>query len=260
MGQGAEALATQFTFSEGDPLGRMTAVLFDEEVDATQAELLTNYGLPGRKTLSAILQPDRRLVFVVFDAPFGPFVPRELAVSGVSDLLGRVMTASAGVPRSDPARGMGGTVEGRVLSPDGRPIAHASIKYIQPLACAKCDVSKAHDVIHTYEADADGRYNVDFALANDIVADTADVWLNARNAGGTNHFKLEARDPQTGTSAALRRACSLMASGCRSTSLSAALRSLSGHIVEENGAPVDGGDPEDEPLRYSPQTSARGTC
>ncbi|MDF1554054.1 MAG: hypothetical protein P1P84_13375, partial [Deferrisomatales bacterium] len=65
-------------FANGDPLGRMVGVLFDEAVDPETAEDATFYRVPEHRVAEARLQPDKRLVFLMLREPVGPFIPREL--------------------------------------------------------------------------------------------------------------------------------------------------------------------------------------
>src|SRR5690606_20683622 len=184
----------------GDPIGRMVGVLFDEEVTRATAEQAAFYRVPDNRVLEVSLQPDRRLAFLMLAAPVGPFVERELTVHSVRDWRGLAMEADTRPIQADPERGTGGRFLGRVVTASGAPVPFARVRYIQPLfldALFEC-FPKDFEVA-SFVADREGRFAIDFVLQNAHQGVcTADIWLNQRHAVGTNHFKLEAEDPETG--------------------------------------------------------------
>ncbi len=240
-------------FATGDPIGRMIGVLFDEEVDPASAERLASYAVAENRTVAVSLQPDRRLAFVVVERPVGPFVPRSLAVQGVADLRGHPLATTEQTIVADPDRGIGGRFSGRVVGPDGRPIPFASIEYLQPLsfetlfdACF-ADLEVRDFVIATYEADARGRFSIDYVLQSGFPTpdcpSNPDVWLNETNAGGTINFKLEATDPETGD---VGKASSRIRFDGQHLNFDVIIRgfgAIEGDVFDEAGQSVVGGDP-----------------
>ncbi len=251
-GKGARP-ATSPDFASGDPIGRMIGVLFDEEVDPVAAERLASYAVAGNETTAVSLQPDRRLAFVILERPVGPFVARSLEVQGVADIRGHLMDAVEQAIAPDPDRGVGGRFSGRVVGADGRPIPFASIKYLQPLsfktlfdACF-ADLEVRDFVIATYEADARGRFSIDYVLQSGFPTpdcpSNPDVWLNETNAGGTINFKLEATDPETGE---IGKASSRIRFDGQHLNFDVIIRgfgAIEGDVFDEAGQPVVGGEP-----------------
>ncbi len=192
---------SKFSFQNGDPLGRMTGILFSEEITKASATDIANYAVSGCRVEQISYQPDRRMVFLTTSLPVGPFVKPDVSVTGLVDMRGNEQADSHFMTlEGDPERGIAGRISGRVQGPDGSPVPFAEIKYIQPVFCPECDlVSHTKDyLISTLFADAQGQYQVDFVLQNENISEEGDRWLNEKHAGGTNHFKLEASDPVTG--------------------------------------------------------------
>lgn len=238
---------TEIGFENGDPIGRLVGVLFDEEVLDTTAERETGYTVGDNLAQAALLQPDDRLVFVLLDKPVGPFVERSLQVEEIADRRANILESAESVIQGDPDRGDAGVVSGRVLGPDGTPIPYAEIQYIQPLqlmaALADCDAQDY--VVCTYTADAEGRYSIDFVLRNSVEATcNADVWLNEQNTGGTSHFKLEAADPVGG---GIGRASTKVLYDGQHMNLNVIIRgygAIQGTVYEADGTPAVGGNPD----------------
>ena len=164
----------------------------------------------------------------------------------VDDLRDHRLASDSRRIAEDPERGIGGRFSGQVVSASGEPIAFASVDYIQPLSykgefCSINDFS-----VSSFQADAEGRFELDYVLQNAHDPEqicNPDIWLNERNAGGTNHFKLEATDPETGEVGRLSTRVSF--DGQR-MSLRVVIRgtaSLEGLVLDPSGAPIVGGDP-----------------
>ena len=76
-----------------DSSGQTFDVLFDEDVDGTQAQTTGNYTLSGGQNVTgAVLQPDDRTVRLTLDAVATPTV-HTIDVANVEDLAGNAMTA-----------------------------------------------------------------------------------------------------------------------------------------------------------------------
>jgi len=242
--KGAEP-ATRPSFEQGDPIGRMVAVLFDEEVERASAEWSGSYALSDNTVGNVSLQPDRRVAFVVLANPVGPFVPRALTVHSVRDLRGQAMETDAQAIVPDPERGPGGRFRGRVVTASGEPIPFATVKYIQPLfQAALLECFPKDFVLSTFRSDHEGRFAIDYVLQNALQdVCTPDVWLNARSAGGTNHFKLEAEDPQTGEQGRLSTRVQFDGQELALDVIVRGYGAIEGRLLDELGNTVVGGDP-----------------
>lgn len=240
-------------FEHGDPLGRMLGLLYDEPVEAGSATDPARYLIPENHVTQIAMQPDRRLLFMVLEKPVGPFVARELTVSGVADLNGNRLEDGVRIIAPDPARGIGGRFRGQVVHADGRPVPYASVKYIQPiekqaLLSGGCmGSSEVRDaVITSYDADREGRFSIDYVLQADFppdCPDNVDIWLNEHSPPGTQNFKLEATDPETGE---IGKLSTRIHFDGQSMGLKVVIRgygTIKGRAVDEEGNPVRGGDP-----------------
>jgi hypothetical protein len=242
---------TDISFVRGDPIGRLVGFLFNEEVEKASAEEPAHYQMPAHQALSAKMLPDRRMVFLMFEEPMGPFIPRDLTISGIQDMQGHGVDAASMAVIEDPDRGVGGMVSGIVQGSDGRPISFARIKYIQPLFCESCNwrVGWTKDyVVSRFTADAEGRYQIDFVLQDGLVSEMADNWLNDLHAAGTDHFKLEATDPETGE---VGKASSRIQYDGQRMALNVIIRgygAIEGTVFDEQGNVVAGGDPGSQTL------------
>ncbi|HVN52660.1 MAG TPA: carboxypeptidase-like regulatory domain-containing protein, partial [Acidimicrobiales bacterium] len=218
----------KMTFDTGDPFGRLVAVLFSEEIQTDDLKAPENFALPDHRIVSTSPQPDDRLVFVMLDKPVGPFVARSLTVHGARDLAGNAMAEQTSAVVPDPDRGVGGVVSGTVRTPDGTPVPFASIKYGQMVSCTGCP--DAYDwpqelVISDFVADAEGHYQLDFVLSEGSL------------------FSLHALDPLTGHPG--RVSTEIRWDG-QQMGLDIIIRgygSIVGHLLDEQGQPVAGGDP-----------------
>ena len=129
------------TKDPGEPLGRVVALLFSEEVtpesvqDKLAPELIANYGAEENVVVGVALQPGRRIAFVALRDPVGPFIPRSLTVANVLDRRGHAM-ASQTVPIEATIEAFGGVVSGRVLQADGAPVPGADIRLVLQRLCS----------------------------------------------------------------------------------------------------------------------------
>lgn len=236
---------TDMDLGAGDPLGRMVGVLFSEEVTRDSAEAPSHYRVPDHDAAQVVLQPDRRMVFMMLGQPVGPFVERSLMVSDIADMRGKVMDGDAAPIGGDPERGLAGVVSGIVQGPDGAVIPFAQVRYFQPVHCPRCEyIGWTRDYeIATATADASGRYQIDFVLQNALRSETPDIWLNDRHAGGTANFKLEAADPATGN---IGRASTRIRFDGQWMNLNVIIRGyggIEGRVYDEYGEVVVGGSP-----------------
>lgn len=248
------------SFEYGDPLGRMVGVFFSEEVSTESAREAANYGVAANKVLQVALQPDQRLAFLILDKPVGPFVERALEVADVVDLRENAMAPQRTVIGAASERGVGGRYSGQVLTAAGEPVPFASVKYIQPVSkpsmfggCLGSEDVEDY-VISTYEADADGRFSVDYVLQSGFPTpdcpSNADVWLNETNPGSTVNFKLEALDPETGE---IGKASSRIHFDGQRLAFDVIIRgygAIEGKVVREDGQPVEAGPPNGTDALY----------
>lgn len=124
----------------GEPLGRVVAVLFSEEVtpesvqDKLDSLLITNYEAEANRVVGVSLQPGRRIAFVALRDPVGPFIPRTLTVTNVVDRRGRTMAAQT-VLMEATIEAFGGVVSGRILQADGSLVPGSEIRLILQRMC-----------------------------------------------------------------------------------------------------------------------------
>ncbi|NOY63798.1 MAG: hypothetical protein GXO97_00115, partial [Nitrospirae bacterium] len=242
-------------FEEGEPLGRLIGILFDEEVDEATAEDIKNYSVPAHTVEEAIMQPDRRLVFVMLDEPVGPFVNRELTITNIKDMRGLSITEDTMVIKGDPERGVAGVVSGIVMEPDGTPVPFAKIKYVQPVWYQLCPYNPmaaleeipctVDVVISTFTADEKGHYQIDFVLKNSLSAEYP-FWQDERVVGGADHFKLEATDPDTGDVGKVSTRIQFDGQHMLLNIIIRGYGSIEGTVYDEAGNIVTGGPPDDQ--------------
>ncbi|MEO8678606.1 MAG: hypothetical protein ABI665_06150, partial [Vicinamibacterales bacterium] len=162
----ADQLVCEANEQNGPQPGRVVAVLFSEEVtpesvqDRIRAEDITNFEPEANKVVSVALQPGGRVVFLALRDPLGPFVPRSIELSGITDLRGHVM-APQSMPMESTIPDAGGVVSGRVINADGTPVPFASVRLFSLLTCGE---TAAWVGISAKRADEQGRYSWDFVL------------------------------------------------------------------------------------------------
>ncbi len=256
------------TFLTGDPLGRMLGLLFSEPVERESAAEVQHYRVAENRVSAVSLQPDGRLAFVLLERPVGPFVERELELEGVRDLAGTPMGPVSAPIAGDPERGMGARFQGRVVTAAGEPIPFARVSYIQPLmypvpegGCAGQEDAADH-VVSEYQADADGRFGIDYVLRAELplgCPSNPDQWLNQNNPRATQNFKLEAADPETGE---LGKASARVHYDEQRMAFDLIIRgygTIAGRVLEPDGTPVLGGEPgSDEALRVIARNVSTG--
>ncbi|MEL6544465.1 MAG: carboxypeptidase-like regulatory domain-containing protein, partial [Myxococcota bacterium] len=223
-------------FETGDPLGRLAAVLFSEPVSRASLSADGAFGLftdeansnDGIPSGAIVPQPDGRLVFVQFDEPFGPFVPRVMRIARVRDAAGLEME-SVDVPVvPNPERGAGGRVRGRILRPDGTPVPLARVDYIQTVRCETCLFDRDQSVVvSSVYSDLDGNYELEFVLKNSVVRD----------------FRLEVVDPATGNPGRTQTHIRFDGQDLRLDVIIRGFGSIVGRLLDENGDPIPGGAP-----------------
>ncbi|MCU1383321.1 MAG: LamG domain protein jellyroll fold domain protein [Acidobacteria bacterium] len=148
--------------------GRVMAVLFSEEVSAQSVQdkfspdKITNYVADGNQVVGVALQPDRRIVFLGLRDPVGPYVPRTLTVSDVTDLRGQPIV-SAPMPIESTVDDAAGVVSGRVLHADGTPVPFANVRLFYPCPAGESIVWIG---ISSKSANANGQYGWDYVLSS----------------------------------------------------------------------------------------------
>ncbi|MBL8114627.1 MAG: hypothetical protein JNK60_17230, partial [Acidobacteria bacterium] len=119
---------------EASPLGRAVSVIFNRRT-ALASQDLTRYRLPGQKpngtaydrnVLGAFRQTDTRRVVVVAEATISPVRPGFLEGSSIPAELSATWTGS--LPIVARLQAEGGTVEGRVIGPEGTPLPNAPVQ------------------------------------------------------------------------------------------------------------------------------------
>lgn len=148
--------------------GRVVAVLFSKEVtpdsaqDGARPQSITNYTIDGNAVVGVALQPGRRVAFLALRDPVGPFVPKQLAITGVADAAGHAL-ASGSAAIEATVTGAGAVVSGRALQADGTPLAFANMRLFYTLQCPDGPVTVG---ISSKNADANGQYSWDYVLQN----------------------------------------------------------------------------------------------
>jgi hypothetical protein len=148
----------------GEPLGRVVAMLFSEEVtpesvqDKLPPELIANYSPEENQVVGVSLQPGRRIAFVALRDPLGPFIPRTMTVANVVDRRGHAM-ASQTVPMEATIEAFGGVVSGRILQADGSLVPGSEIRLVLQRMCGEQWVDVG---ISAKRTDADAHYQWDY--------------------------------------------------------------------------------------------------
>ncbi|HEX7314765.1 MAG TPA: LamG-like jellyroll fold domain-containing protein [Pyrinomonadaceae bacterium] len=134
----------------GDKYGRLVGVLFSKPMSRASAESAARYRVGGGaiknsdpeeqlfsviKTRSARINYGDRFVFLSLDSTTGPYVARDLTISGVVDARRLQLAPAPAVatiaPRVSPeGRPPGAYLTGRVLRADGTPVVNASVIYL----------------------------------------------------------------------------------------------------------------------------------
>ncbi|WP_304511247.1 Ig-like domain-containing protein [Desulfopila sp. IMCC35008] len=148
---------------KGNKMGKMIGALLNEEVDSQLAGETSIYEVEGHNVKGAYVTSDRRMVFLALDAPVGPFIERELVITGLADLRQHGMGRSARIIMPDPDREIGGLVSGQVTGVDGSSIPFASVKYYN-------SASEWPGPVSILVSDASGRFLIDYVVQGESVA------------------------------------------------------------------------------------------
>ena len=133
---------------------RVITLLFNERITKESAEAAGNFKVDENEVLMAKLQPSGRILFLMLRDPIGPYIQRNVTVSGIKD-ANNASLLTVTKPIVSLIDEPGGILRGQVLSADGKPIAGAAIRLdIQ-------DVGLFAAVSAKY-TDSDGRYQYDF--------------------------------------------------------------------------------------------------
>ena len=120
----------------GIPLGRIIAVLFSTEVTAASvqdrlpANQITNFTVDDNRVVGVALQPGRRIAFIALRDGVGPYVPRNLTVSGVQDNAGRTMPVEVTPVEMTVDYTAAAVVAGQVIEADGTPVPFADMRFL----------------------------------------------------------------------------------------------------------------------------------
>ena len=213
----------EIDLENGDPFGRLVIVSFSERVESASAEDESNYALDDNTVRQAVLQPGRRLVFLLLEEGMDPADPREtLTVSGVRDLAGNVMQPQAIEIVPDPELIFGGRVSGVVRRADGIPVPGAQVifRQLQP------DLSQPGEPVVYFDllqriTDEEGRYEVDFVLSNPH-----------------GPAQLVALDPETGARGEILVKPFTPGQELRGDIILRGFGSIRGLVLDENGIPL----------------------
>ncbi|MBZ5508478.1 MAG: Ig-like domain-containing protein [Acidobacteriia bacterium] len=146
------------TLPGASSLGVQLALLFDRVVDATSAQLTTNYQMPANAIQKARSQLSGRIVVANLQQPEGPYVPSSVTVSGIADARGATGIGGT-VPLQTKIEDPGAVVLGRVFNADGTPVSTAVVTYstVPPADCA-AEADELPVGVSSVPVSADGRY------------------------------------------------------------------------------------------------------
>jgi len=163
----------------GDRFGRLAALLFSKPVSPANAENAASYTIGGGNLIGsnppatvggsirvagAKLNFNNRFVFLKPSSPIGPFIERNISITGVADTRGLALAgpvrdipiettvSPAGVPP-------GGYLTGRTVNADGTPISNAAVDLFDWPCDAVLPVW-----IAGVKTDAAGRYAFDYVV------------------------------------------------------------------------------------------------
>ncbi len=157
------------TFCAGEPPvypGRILGVLFSEEVspeavqDKALAADITRFAVNGVRVVGVALQPGRRIAFVALAEGVGPFVPRTLTITDVTDRRNQALGTQA-LPIEVTVTGAAGVVSGKVIGADGAPLGSAELRLLYMRQCGD-EVTVVG--ITSKSADNSGAYSFDYVL------------------------------------------------------------------------------------------------
>ncbi|MDX6694607.1 MAG: large repetitive protein [Blastocatellia bacterium] len=180
--------ATPDVIPGGDKYGRLVGLLFSKPMNQESVESLARYRVGGGALVSnpsenvggpiavtgAKLNYGDRFVFVSLDGPIGPYIKRDMSVSGVLDAHRYGLAASPSVgaitmrvsPEGVPP---GAYLTGRVMSADGTPVPNATVLYFtQECAVAVgATLPPPPKLLATRTTDSQGRYQLDYVRNGD---------------------------------------------------------------------------------------------
>ncbi len=148
----------------GPQAGRIVAVLFSEEVTPQSAQDqfdridITHYAPEENEVAAVARQPGGRIAFLALRDSLGPFVDREITISGVKDRKNQEMASWTG-PMEPTITEDGAVVSGQILHPDGTPMELAEVRLYVWWCSTWVGISAKH-------ADVSGNYQWDFAIKN----------------------------------------------------------------------------------------------
>lgn len=216
---GKGAPRSEPNLENGDGFGRMLVVVFSEPVDQATAEDLGNYVIDDNarnRVAAVVLQPDRRIAFLLFEQGIDPAAPVEqLAISAVEDLAGNPMTAMTLPILADPEMNFGGSLSGVVRRASGAPVAGAVVVYSQLV------LPSGLAGLQRLETDADGHYAIDFVINNPLGPGI-----------------IQAFDPQTGEQDRLQVQPYYAGQQLRGDLILRGYGAIAGRVLDENGSPV----------------------
>ena len=190
----------------GDPFGRLVGVLFSKPMDTASVETIARYQIGGGVLVSDPTQQigkpisvrgaaqnfGKRFVILSLTSPVGPFIERNLSVSGIRDTSGKTVISSSGginMRVSPEAIPPGAFVTGRVMSADGTPISNAVVSFLtdpQSVEAGTCNHigGLIPQVVAQQTTGTDGEFEFDYVREGKCLP----VMISAINAA-TNSSK-----------------------------------------------------------------------
>ncbi|MCL4860855.1 MAG: carboxypeptidase regulatory-like domain-containing protein [Caldilineaceae bacterium] len=170
--------------------GQLMAVVFNEEIarassqDGFLGEQITNYQVEANQVRGVALQPGGRVVYLLLRDGVGPFIPRTITVSGVTDRLGHPMQpASVTLPIRPTITWPGGVISGTVRHADGTPVPFAPLQFSQIELDANDEAYL--ELVSVKNADSEGRYAFDYVKALPTVFEYMDPESGQQGRLGT---------------------------------------------------------------------------
>lgn len=166
----------------GDKYGRLIGVLFSKPMSKESIQSAAGYQISNGTLITNGEQISRqirvtgstanygdRFAFLALDAPVGPYITRNVIVSGVNDKKGlRINQDSKSIVATVSPRGVpsGAYLTGKVLSADGTVVPNAAIAYwTQP--CGDGFFIPSPVPISTIRTNAEGFYSFDYVRDGD---------------------------------------------------------------------------------------------
>lgn len=170
-----------------DANNRVITLLFNERITKESAEDVGNFKVDENEALITSLQPSGRILFLMLRDPIGPYIQRNVTVSGIRDANNAsILTVTK--PIVSLIEDEGGVLRGQVLSADGRPIAGAAIRL--DFRGNSLDDLDLFATVSAKYADSEGRYQYDFvkdlfriSAVDTAAGDKAQLTTSVRYAG-----------------------------------------------------------------------------